>query len=60
MVGMELNCESFPIFKECFKRKLIINATHGNVLRIMPALNVSKAELDKGLKVLAKVLADFS
>jgi acetylornithine/N-succinyldiaminopimelate aminotransferase len=55
MVGIELACDSFPLFKEALKRGLIINSTHGNVLRIMPALNVSRKELDKGLDILEEV-----
>jgi acetylornithine/N-succinyldiaminopimelate aminotransferase len=56
MVGMELKVESFPIFSKCLEKKLLINSTHGNVLRIMPALNVTKGELDKGLSILESVL----
>ncbi len=55
MVGVELNVSARPYFEEAFKRRLIINATHGNVLRIMPALNVKKSEIDKGLDILEEV-----
>jgi len=59
MTGLELEIDSYPIFLECLKEKLLINSTHKKVLRIMPALNVTKPELDKGLKILEKVLARF-
>ena len=55
MVGVELRCDSFPVFQEALKRKLIINSTHQNVLRIMPALNVTKQELDKGLCIIREI-----
>ncbi len=55
MVGLELKIDSFPIFLKCLQKKLIINSTHKNVLRIMPALSVTKLELDKGLKILEEV-----
>ena len=42
MVGIELKGKSYPIFEEVLKRGVIINSTHENVLRIMPALNVKK------------------
>jgi len=57
MTGLELEIDSYPIFLECLKKKLLINSTHKKVLRIMPALNVTKPELDKGLKILEGVLA---
>lgn len=55
MQGMELNCDSFPLFQEALKRKLIINSTHQNVLRIMPALTVTMQELDSGLGILDEI-----
>ncbi len=55
MTGVELKCEAQPIFKEALKRKLLINATHINILRFLPALNVKKQELDKGIKILEDI-----
>lgn len=57
MVGLELVVDSYPVFLECLKHKLLINSTHKRVLRVMPALNVTRLELDKGLKILEGVLA---
>lgn len=57
MVGAEFGCETFPIFQKALDKGLIVNSTHGNVLRIMPALNVTKQELDKGIDILAGILA---
>ena len=56
MAGLELKVESQPIFIECLKKKVILNSTQKNVLRIMPALNITKSELNRGLKVLEEVL----
>jgi len=56
MTALELNIDSFPIFMKAMEEGLVINSTHGTVLRIMPALNVKKTELDKGLRILTKVL----
>jgi len=60
MVGLALTCDSAPLFSEALKRKLIINATHGNVLRIMPALNVKKSELNQGLAILGEVFKNHT
>lgn len=60
MLGLELSGDSYPVFLGCLKKNLIINSTHKNVLRIMPALNVTKKEIDKGLKILEQVLVSYS
>jgi predicted acetylornithine/succinylornithine family transaminase len=55
MLGVELECKTFPIFEEIFARGVIINSTHDTVLRIMPALNVTRKEIDHGLRVIEEV-----
>ena len=56
MIGIELNIEGKDIFEECFNNGLIINCTQGNILRFMPALNVTKKQADKALFILEKAL----
>ena len=56
MVGVELTMPADSIFKECFEHGLIINCTQGNVLRIMPALNVTRAQINKAMFILDKAL----
>ncbi len=59
MIGIELNVEAQSFFNEALKRGLLINVTHKNVLRIMPALNITKEELDKGLNILREIFKKF-
>jgi len=56
MVGIQLSIEGKPIVDECLKRGLLINCTHNTVLRLMPALNVSKREIDKAVSILNETL----
>ena len=56
MIGIELNIEGKPIFDECFKNGLIINCTQGNILRFMPALNVTQRQANKAIYILEKSL----
>jgi acetylornithine/N-succinyldiaminopimelate aminotransferase len=58
MVGVELNIEGKSVVEKCAEKGLLINCTHGNVLRFMPALNVSKKEIDKAIGILTFVLGD--
>ncbi|MBX3231541.1 MAG: aspartate aminotransferase family protein [Labilithrix sp.] len=50
------------LFEETKKRGLLIGrgGLYGNVIRIAPALNVTKSEIDEGLKALEESLAAFA
>ncbi|RJO64065.1 MAG: aspartate aminotransferase family protein [Candidatus Omnitrophota bacterium] len=56
MWGIELTQEGKAIVEECSKQGLLINCTHDTVLRLMPALNVSKKQIDNALKILENAL----
>ncbi len=59
MIGIELTVDGKGIVEKCFEKGLIINCTHETVLRIMPALNVTKKQIDKAVKILENVLLTF-
>jgi acetylornithine/N-succinyldiaminopimelate aminotransferase len=56
MLGVELNIEGKAIVQKALERGLLINCTHDNVLRLMPALNVTKKEIDQAVNILKNVL----
>jgi predicted acetylornithine/succinylornithine family transaminase len=56
MIGVELSADGAPVVKACLERGLLINCTHGTVIRLLPALTVSDAELDEGCAILEDVL----
>lgn len=37
MIGLELSFDASVVVSECLERKLLINATHGNVVRLYRA-----------------------
>ncbi|MCF7870472.1 MAG: aspartate aminotransferase family protein [Candidatus Omnitrophica bacterium] len=55
MQAIECSRPTIPIFKTALEKGLIVNSTQENILRIMPALNVTKAEIDKGIDILEGV-----
>jgi acetylornithine/N-succinyldiaminopimelate aminotransferase len=59
MCGVELACEGNSIVEECIKKGLLINCTHDCVLRIMPALNTNKKEIDKAANIIETVIKDM-
>ncbi len=56
MIGIELDREGAGVVKTCLANGLLINCTHGNVLRFMPSMTVTKGEANKALKILADAL----
>ena len=58
MLGIELSIEGKQIVSKCMEQGLLINCTHDKVLRLMPALNITKNEVDKALKILDSVLKE--
>ncbi len=59
MCGLELDRDGSPVVEACIKRGLLLNCTHKTVLRLMPALGVSKKEIDKAISILDKVLGEL-
>ncbi len=60
MIGVELSIDGTPIVDECLKRQLLINCTHGNVLRLLPALNLPDDALQAGCDILESVLLSIA
>lgn len=59
MIGVELNMEDAAIvYTKCLEKGLLINCTQKNILRIMPPLCVTKAEIDKAMKILKEALME--
>lgn len=42
--------------KKCLENGLLVLTAHHNKIRLLPALNISKEELDKGLNILKEVI----
>jgi acetylornithine/succinyldiaminopimelate/putrescine aminotransferase len=57
MCGAELSIACKPIVEACMQKGLLINCTHDKVLRIMPALNVTKSQISKAIEILDTALA---
>jgi acetylornithine/succinyldiaminopimelate/putrescine aminotransferase len=56
MIGIELSIDGTPIVAQCLERKLLINCTHGTVLRLLPSLTLTDDQLDNGCAILEEVL----
>src|SRR5438128_1956185 len=59
MIGVQLSVDGAPLVNQCLQRGLLINCTHGTVLRLLPALNLTDEQLDQGCAILEDVLLAF-
>ncbi|MGH7813247.1 MAG: acetylornithine transaminase [Candidatus Binataceae bacterium] len=56
MIGIALKHDARPIVEACLKEKLLINAAGGNVVRLLPPLNLTREEADSGLAIIERAL----
>jgi acetylornithine/N-succinyldiaminopimelate aminotransferase len=57
MLGVEFRRETKPMVKDLLARGVVANATAGTVLRIIPPLVLTEAEVREGIAALKEVLA---
>ena len=60
MLGIELTTDGRPIVEACRAKRLLINATQQRVLRLLPAMTITRAQLDRGLSILEEVLMEHA
>jgi acetylornithine/N-succinyldiaminopimelate aminotransferase len=58
MVGAELDRPGKDIVQRAMEKGLLMNCTHDTVLRFLPALTVTRDEIDEGMDILEESLAD--
>jgi len=59
MIGIELNKKNINIVEACLEKKLILNLTSENVVRLLPPLITKKREADLIVKKLCEVLGNY-
>jgi acetylornithine aminotransferase len=57
MIGMNLTIPGGEIVKQGHARGLLLNVTHDTVLRFVPPLVVTEAEIDEAAAILDELLA---
>ena len=56
MIGIELAVDGRPIVDACRAKRLLINCTQDRVLRLLPAMTITKAQLERACSILEEVL----
>jgi len=60
MIGVDLSIPATPAVAKCMERGVLVNATHDTVLRLLPALNVTAAEVEEACDVIGEVLREMA
>lgn len=60
MIGIDLSIPAGPAVGMCMERGVLINATQDTVVRLLPALNITREDLDRGLDVVTEVLHEMA
>jgi acetylornithine/N-succinyldiaminopimelate aminotransferase len=60
MIGVEMEFEAAGIVRRCLEQGLLINCTQGNVVRLLPAMNIELDQVDKGMEILAMAVREES
>jgi len=58
MIGIELTVPGADIVSRCMEQGVIINCTHDTVLRLLPSMATTEAEIAEGLDIIEKVLLE--
>jgi len=59
MIGLELTVDGAAVVRGCLERRLLVNCTHTTVIRLLPALTLTDAELDEGCAILEEVILNL-
>lgn len=59
MIGIEFEFETKPLVLKMLEKGVLANATAGNVLRLVPPLNISYEDLDKVLTILKESVVEI-
>ena len=56
MIGLELTTDATGVVADCMEHGLLINVTHGTVIRLLPAMNLTDEQIDDGCAIIAAAL----
>jgi acetylornithine/succinyldiaminopimelate/putrescine aminotransferase len=56
IVGVELDTEAAPIIAEGYKRGLILVNAGPNILRFVPPLIITRAEIERAVSIVGEIL----
>jgi acetylornithine/N-succinyldiaminopimelate aminotransferase len=60
MIGVELTIDGAPVVQAALDRQLLVNCTQGRVIRLLPAMTLTEAEVHDGCDRLADAIVEVA
>jgi len=60
MLGINTGKYAGPIKEMAFERKMLLNVTAGDIVRIVPALNITYDEINQFVATFTEILAEVA
>jgi len=60
MIGVELSIDGTAVVQECLEKHLLVNSTQGRVIRLLPAMTLSVAEVNDGCDRLSDAILEVA
>jgi predicted acetylornithine/succinylornithine family transaminase len=60
MIGVELSIDGAAVVQACLDRNLLVNATQGRVIRLLPAMTITEAEVEEGCDKLTEAIREVA
>jgi len=60
MIGIELSIDGAAVVQACLDKNLLVNCTQGRVIRLLPAMTLTEAEVHEGCDRLAEAIVEVA
>jgi len=60
MIGIELSIDGAEVVQACLDKNLLVNSTQGRVIRLLPAMTLTEAEVHEGCDRLAAAIVEVA
>ncbi|HOA08249.1 MAG TPA: aminotransferase class III-fold pyridoxal phosphate-dependent enzyme, partial [Spirochaetota bacterium] len=60
LIGIEMSFKGRPLVLKALENGLLMNCTSENIIRFVPALNITEEEVSEGLDIFEKTLKSFN
>ena len=60
MIGIEVSVDGASVVQACLERQLLVNCTQGNVIRLLPAMTITEADVEEGCQKLTEAILEVA
>ena len=60
MIGIEVSVDGAAVVQACLERQLLVKCTQGTVIRLLPAMTITEADVDEGCQKLTEAILEVA